>query len=188
MDSELERARQKVFIYPIEKLNAEIVDEKFDHFFKNLKCAAKVNLVLGFFLRNIEDGGFRYFYAHENNTLLDRSKLVCTHDDFAKLKGFLKKTNVIKYCSRKNMNLKWRFYKLTNLAVFAALLKEVPMVCKNAASPELLLKIHTIDCLTYEENTRQPYHENLCLFRALALQLDGTKRRINFNFIQFIHH
>ena len=32
---------------------------------------AKVNLALGFILQNIEDGGFRYFYAHENHTLLD---------------------------------------------------------------------------------------------------------------------
>ena len=86
VDSELERARHKVFNYAVESLNETIVNEKLDHFFNNLKCAAKVNLAFGLILRNIEDGGFRYFYAHENNTLLDRSKLVCTHDDLAKLK------------------------------------------------------------------------------------------------------
>ena len=45
-------------------------------------------MAFGFILKNIEDGGFTYFYAHENNTLQDRSKLVCTHDDLANLKGF----------------------------------------------------------------------------------------------------
>ena len=79
--SELERARHKVINYAKENLNAEIVDEKLDHFFNKLKCAAKVNLAFGFVSKNNEDGGFRYFYPHENNTLLDRSKLVCTHDD-----------------------------------------------------------------------------------------------------------
>ena len=69
-------------------------------FFNNLKCAAKVNVALGFFLKNIEDGGFRCFYAHENTTLLDRSKLVCIHDDLAKLKDFLIKTDVTESCSR----------------------------------------------------------------------------------------
>ena len=69
------------------------------------------------------------------------------------------------------MNTKWRFYKLTNLTVFTALLKDVPMGCENAVLPEPLLKNHTINCLTYEENTRQPYNDNLCLFRALALHL-----------------
>ena len=74
------------------------------------------------------------------------------------------------------MNKKWRFYKLTNITVFAALPKDVPMGCKNAVLPEPLLKNHTINCLTYEENTRQPYNDNLCLFRALALHLHGTQR------------
>ena len=176
VDSELERARHKVFSYAVETLNETIVNEKLDHFFNNLKCAAKVNMAFGFILKKLEDGGFRYFYAHENNTLMDRSKLVCTHDDLAKLKDFLNKIDVIESCSRERMNTKWRFYKLTNLTVFAALLKDVPMGCKNAVLPEPLLKNHTINCLTFEESTRQPYNDNLCFFRALALHLHGTQR------------
>ena len=129
-----------------------------------------------FHSKNIEDGGFRYFYAHENNTLLNRSKLACSQDDLAKLKDFLNKTDVIESCSRERMKTKWRFYKLTKLTVFAALLKDVPMGCKNAVLPEPLLRNGTINCLTYEENTRQPYNDNLCPFRALALHLHGTQR------------
>ena len=114
--------------------------------------------------------------AHENNTLLDRSKLVRTQDDLAKLKDFLNKTDVIESCSRERMNTKWRFYKLTNLTVFAALLKDVPVGCKNAVLLEPLLKNHTINCLTFEESTRQPYNDNLCIFHALPVHLHGTQR------------
>ena len=71
VDSELERARHKVFNYAVETLNETIVNKNFDHFFNNLKCAAKLNLAFGFPLKYTEDGGFRYFYAHENNTMLD---------------------------------------------------------------------------------------------------------------------
>ena len=152
------------------------MNEKLDHFFNNLKCAARVNLAFGFILKIIEDGGFRHFYAHENNTLLDRSKLVCIHDDLTKMKDFFNKTDVIESCSRERRNTKWRFYKLTNLTVFAVLLKDVPMRCKNAVLPEPLLKNHTNNCLTYRENTRKPYNDNLCLFRKLALHLHGTQR------------
>ena len=106
VDSELQRARHKVFNYAVETLNETIVNEKLDHCFNNLKCAAKVNLPFGFILKHIEDGGLRYFYAHENNTLLDRSKLVCTHDDLAKLKDFLNETDVIDSCSQEKMNTK----------------------------------------------------------------------------------
>ena len=176
VDSELDRARHKVYNYAVETLNETIVNEKLDHFFNNLKCAAKVILAFGFILKNLEHGGFRYFYAHENNTLLDRSKHVCTHDNLAKLKDFLNKTDVIGSCSQERMNTKWRFYKLTNLTVFAAVLKDVPMGCKDAVLPETLLKSHTVNCVTFEENTGQLYDDNLCLFRALALHLHGTQR------------
>ena len=137
VDSKLERARQKIFKYAVEALNEKIVNEKLNHFFNNLKCAAKVNLAFGFILKNIEDGGFRYFYAHENNTLVDRSTLVCSHEDLAKLKDFLNKTDVTESCSRERRNTKWRFYKMTNLTVFAALLKDVPMGARTQCYPNL---------------------------------------------------
>ena len=156
VDSELEKARKIVFNYAVETLYETIVNEKLDHFFNNFKCAAKVNLAFGFILKNIEDGGLKYFYAHKNKTLLDRSKLVCTHDDLAKLKDFLNQIDVIESCSGERMNTKWKFYKLTSLTVVAVLLKDVPLGCKNAVLPEPLFKNHTINCLTFEENTGQP--------------------------------
>ena len=134
-----------------------------------------MHLVFGFYLKIIEDGGFRYFYAHENNILLDRSNHVCTRDDLAKLKDILIKSDVIELCSRERLSTKWRFYNLTNLIVFAALLKDVPMGCRKAVLPEPLIKNHTINYLTFEERTTQPYTDNLCLFQALAFHLHGNQ-------------
>ena len=187
VDSELERARHKVFNYAIENLKAETVEEKPNHLFNNLKCAAKVNLAFGFILRTIEDGGFRYFYAHENNTLLDRSKLVCTHDDLAKLKDFLKKTDVIESCSRERMNTKWRFYKLTNLTVFVALLKDVPMGCKDAVLPEPLLKNQTINCLTFEDNHITITCASFVRLRSICMALNDWKKKLqSYSFYSLI--
>ena len=50
------------------------------------------------------------------------------------------------------------------------------MGCKKAVLPEPLLKNRTINCLTYEENTRQPKNDNLSLLRVLALHLHATQR------------
>ena len=113
--SKLERARNKVFNYAVEILNETTVNEKFDHFFNNLKCAAKVNLAFDSILKNIEDGGLRYFYAHENNTLLGRSKFVCTHDDLTKLKDFLNKTDVKESCCRERTNTKVEILQVDKL-------------------------------------------------------------------------
>ena len=139
--------------------------------FQKFEMCSKTEYGFWSHFEKYEDRGFRYFYAHENITLLDRCKLVCTHNDLAKLKGFLNKTDVIESSSRERMNTKWRFYKLTNLTVFAAVLKDVPMQSNSTQSYR-----ETIDCLTYEENKRQPTNDNLCLFRALDLHLHGSQR------------
>ena len=89
--SEFGLPRPKVFSYAVEKLNETVVNEKLDQFFNKLKCAPKVIMLFVCFLKNIEDGIFRYFYPNENDTLLDRSKHVCTRDDMTKLKDLLTK-------------------------------------------------------------------------------------------------
>ena len=176
VDSEFERGRLNVLNYAVETLNTEIVNAKLDKFFNNLKCAAKVNPAFRFIFENLEDGRYRYFYAHENNTLLDRYQLVCTKDDLTKMKIIVNQTDVIESCTTERMNTKWRIYKLTNLTVFAALLKDNPMGCRDAVLPDPLLKNHTVNCGLFEQNTRQPYNDNLCLFRALALHLHGNEK------------
>ena len=177
VDSEIQKGRHSVFNFAVNNLTAQVIEEKLDRVLDKLKCVAKLNLALGFILKNIEDGKFRYFHAHENNTLLEQSKLVSNKDDMAKLKEILKQADVIESCTKEKSNTKWRFFKLTNLTIFAALLRDKPMGCKDAVLPESLLKNHTVNCLTYEQqNTKKPYKDNLCLFRALALHLHGNER------------
>ena len=74
-----------MFNFAVNNLTAQVIEEKLDRVLDKLKCVAKLILALGFNLKNIEDGKFRYFYAHEKNTLLEQSKLVSNKDDKAKL-------------------------------------------------------------------------------------------------------
>ena len=153
-----------------------LIRKKLDLVFNVLKCAAKVNLAFGFLLKNVEDGSCKCFYAHENNTLMERSKFVCTPDDIINLKEKLEKLDIVDLCTRERANTKWKFNKLTNLTVFVALLKDVPMGCKDSVLPEPLLKNQNVNFLTFEKKTRKPYNDNLCLFRAVALHLFGNER------------
>ena len=50
------------------------------------------------------------------------------------------------------------------------------MGCKDAVLPEPLSKSCTINCLTFEENTRHPYNNSLCLFPAVVLHLHGNQQ------------
>ena len=106
VDSEMQKGRHSVFNFAVNNLTAQVIEEKLDCVLDKLKCVAKLNLALGFILKNIEDGTFRYFYAHENNTLLEQSKLVSNKDDMAKLKEILKKTDVIESCTKERSNTK----------------------------------------------------------------------------------
>ena len=137
------------------------MEEKLDRVLDKPKCVAK----------KIEDGKFRYFYANENNTLLEQSKLVSNKYDIAKLKEILKKTDVIESCTKERSNT-----KLTNLTIFAALLRVIPMGCRDEILRESLLKNHTVNCLTFEKYTRKPHNDNICLFRAVALHLFGNEK------------
>ena len=153
VDSEIQKGRHSVFNFAVSNLAAQVIEEKLDRVLDELKCVAKPNLALGFILKNIEDGKFRHFYAHGNNTLLEQSKLVSNKNDMAKLKKILKKTDVIESCTKERSNRKWRFFKLTNLTIFAALLSDIPMGCKDAVPPESLQKNLIANCLTYEQDT-----------------------------------
>ena len=74
VDSEIQKGRHSVFNFAVNNLTAQVIEEKLDRVLDKLKCVAKLNLALGFILKNIEDGKFRYFYAHENNTLLEQRR------------------------------------------------------------------------------------------------------------------
>ena len=79
--TEMENGRHRVFNLAMSSLDTSLLNDKRDYVFKELKCAAKVNLAFGFVLKHIEDGMCRYFYAHEDNTNMERPNFVCTPDD-----------------------------------------------------------------------------------------------------------
>ena len=125
-------------------------------------------------LRNIETSEYRYFYAHENNTLFDKSILLCTKADLTTIQNKVNEQDIIEICTQERQNTKWRFKLITNVTIFAALLKNVPMGCPDSVIPEPLLRNNHVNCLISNQDTKQPYNDNLCLFRALAVHLHGT--------------
>ena len=80
-DTEMENGRHRVFNFGVSSFDISLLNDKLDYVFKELKCAAKVNLAFGFVLKNNEDGMCRYFYAHEDNTVMEKLKLVCKPDE-----------------------------------------------------------------------------------------------------------
>ena len=82
----MENGIHRIFNFAMSSFEVYLLNDKLDYVFKELKFDAKANLAFGFVIKNIEDGMCRYFYAHENNTIMEKSKLVCTPDDIVNLK------------------------------------------------------------------------------------------------------
>ena len=120
----------------MEILVAHILSQKLDTVVEKLKCAEKLSIAFGFVLNDVEEGTGRFYYAHENKRLMEGSKPVATKEDWVKIKNVVSNIDVIKACTRERENTKWKFYKPTNVTAFAALLREVPIGCKDAVLPE----------------------------------------------------
>ena len=106
VDSELGRRRHCVFNFTMSAFYNPFIKKKLDLVFKGLNCASKVNLAFGLVLKNVEEGSCRYFHAHENNTVMEKSKLVCRPDEITNLKEKLQKMDFVYLCTRERANSK----------------------------------------------------------------------------------
>ena len=60
---------------------------------------------------------------------------MCTPENITNLKKNLQKMDNVDLRTRERVITKRKFYKLTNLTIFAVLLKDVPMGCKDSKLP-----------------------------------------------------
>ena len=103
-DTEMENGRHRSFNFAMSSFDMILLNDKLDYVFKELRSAAKVNLAFEFVLKNVEDGSSRYSYAHENNTVMEKSKLVCTQADKTNLKDRMQKMDIVDICTRERAN------------------------------------------------------------------------------------
>ena len=59
VDTEKKNGRHKVFNFQMSKLDTKIMNERLEEVFNNLDSAAKINIALGFVLRNNETAEYR---------------------------------------------------------------------------------------------------------------------------------
>ena len=118
-DTKMENGRHRVFNFAMSSFDIPLLNDKLDYVFEEpTKCAAKVNLAFGFVLKNIEDGMCRYFYAHQNNAIMVRAKLVCTQADMTNLKDRLQKMDNVDLCTREREPKKVEFLQTYELNIF----------------------------------------------------------------------
>ena len=152
-------------------MSPTVMAEKLRLMFANLENSAKINVSLGFVLRNIESDDYRYYYAHENSIIFNTSQLLNDEKDLDNIIAKLSLEDFVEIATRQRPNTKWKFAFPTNMTVFAAILKEIPLGCQNLEIPSRILK-NKIFCLS-TKSSHKPYNDNLYLLRAVAFHLTG---------------
>ena len=146
-DTEIENGRHQVFNFKLSKLDPHEINKKLKEGFEKINYAAKVNLAPGFILRNVDTDEYRYFYAHENNTFFEKSHLLCSKGDLTSLHDRIEKIDLVETCAQERQNTKWQFALTTNVTIFCALLKNIPMGCIDVVLPGQLLRRSDVICL-----------------------------------------
>ena len=122
-DSENVGCRQLVFKLASTKITRSFLIDKLQHVFEILPCAAKVKVAFGYIFRNVEDGKYCYFYAHEKNLIPERPQLIANKEDMLEMHNILAHLNIVELSTRDGSSTKRKFLFATNMTVFAALQK-----------------------------------------------------------------
>ena len=125
VDIEMENGRHKVLSFQMSKFVTKVINERLDEVINRID-SAKINIVPGFFLRIVETGEYRNYYKHiKNNTLFEKSHLLCTKADLITIQRKLEKFAIVEPCTQEGQNTKWMFKLIKNVIIFISLQKKI---------------------------------------------------------------
>ena len=163
---------QIVFNFPLVEESHTALQTCMEKVFEELPCAAKVNLSFGYILKSNDEEDlkkpYRYFYAHDNQTLFDKAVTISDQSDLMFTLDRFEDEDFFAHIRSSRPNTKWRFHALTNVTFKATLLRNVPLGCKQTEIPDYIKKNKFIQTLTFNYMSRESYNDNLCMFRAVA--------------------
>lgn len=110
---------KKSINYPADNLiTTTDVIQKVEDIARGEKMAFRMNISVGFILRHIETGEYRYFIPDRNETLFSRPILISTISDVRKkIKSQMDYINLFEHLMRQRPDTKWRIDKITNIKI-----------------------------------------------------------------------
>ncbi|XP_033729182.1 uncharacterized protein LOC117318295 isoform X1 [Pecten maximus] len=156
---------QDHYNFPVEHLSIEALENQMLHIFRQQSNTFKVNLSFGFALTDIE-GSMRYFYPHNNETVLDQPMLISELRDVRRLIDRLRETDLLATVFSQRPSTKWRVYRVTNVR-WTVTRTSFPLGAQ-VTLPDFIKNLNSVINLTHDRNTGRPFTDNLCIFRCLA--------------------
>ena len=161
---------RSLFNFALGFLDPKFLLEKLEVVFNSVKQASNSNVVSTFVLTK-EKEGVVGFQSHTKNHILGTMYTWGHKIDSSKIRNLLSNTRVLELCRKKLAKTNWDLEKLTNVTIFASLLKDVAMVFTGSVWPDAMVKNHSVKRLFFEEILGKLYNDNFCLLRSQALHL-----------------
>ena len=153
----------KSYNYPTENLHGG-VDEIMSHIediYENQNNSFKLNINLGFILRNRKNGAYRYHIPYGNSYLFRTPFTITRHGSLRALKNKIKRLNPAAYVENQRPNSVWELAYITNIHFDITLLDYVLGQTTTTNLPKHVKDSNSI--LTFTEQD-----DNLCFFRCMA--------------------
>ena len=101
VDSAKQEGRHSVFNFAVNNLTAQVIEEKLNRVLDKLKCVAKLNLALGFILKNIEEGKFRFSMLMRTTPCWNSQNLWVTKTTWQNWNRFCRKQTWLNHAQKK---------------------------------------------------------------------------------------
>jgi hypothetical protein len=95
--------------------------------FEEQSFVFRVNVAFGFVLFNNTEEEYRYYYASQNNRLLDYPPLIRNQQDFDEFLNNIENIDVLEWARGQRPNSKWIVHLLTNSTIYVDKLLKFPI-------------------------------------------------------------
>ncbi len=131
----------------------------------------KINLALGFIMRHVSTGAYRYYVPYRNTTLLKKNLTISSLKDFHRLKEQLREIDIADNASLSRPDSNWKIDFVTNMVVYVY---RTSFTMGWGCLPGYIKNNPNIVAL--DSNNGREYEDHLCAFRCLAVHHKQAQR------------
>ncbi|KAJ8021642.1 Zinc finger protein MSN2 [Holothuria leucospilota] len=158
-----------VYNFRLNQASPDVLIRQTELIFSDQRSVFKLNIGLGFFLRNVETCELRYYYASNNSKLFSEPFLITNISTLGHLTEVYLAQDLLEHARLQRPNSKWVVETITNVTYFVYKIPDHPIGCNTIDLPDFVKNNKSIVTLQRNRQTGKCYQDNLCLFRCLTL-------------------
>ena len=169
-DSETLNRRSRIYLRYLNHSKSPLIESiahALEDIFQRQTNAFKMNLSFSFILQHRETGEFRYYYASNNNQILNSSRLIRSQQDLENLLDHLAAKEFPSHLKDHRPNTKWVIERIVSLRIH--LVMTTYPLGNPPKLPDYIKNNRFIIGLEKDENTAKMYKDHLCFFGCLAI-------------------